>query len=473
MVLITLLSPYPNGFEISMNDPLTSIIEHKGFGVLLFDHSFKVTKANPTGEQMLGDAGMPNSRGDLQDLFPELVGIEDQLTRIIAKKTSSYRLDNVNRSDEQGQILYWNLLILADPSADRGMLIIEDVTEKATAKQLINQQRYDLYLYRQSIDYRNSQIGSWMKGKSAAIKNIIDTIGKVSRIPSATVLLMGETGTGKNLTARIIHESAMAREKPFVEINCAALPEQLIEAELFGYEKGSFTHAVTAKPGLLEEAHGGTLFLDEIGELPMNMQAKMLSVMESKKFRRIGSTKTQKVDVRIIAATNRDLHAEVAAKRFREDLYYRLNVVSITLPSLRELGEDMVLLAEHFVKQLNVEFRKNVKGFTRQARKALIAHSWPGNVRELSNCIERAMIFIEGEIITPSDLVLTAPPTQRDTKEDHCWTVPATGIDLEDVERRLILSALRQSENNKSKAARLLGLTRHTLRYRMDKHGLS
>jgi transcriptional regulator with PAS, ATPase and Fis domain len=456
-----------------MDDPLTSIIEHKGFGVLFFDHGLHITGTNSTGGQMLGAAGMQATGDDLQDLFPELVGIEDLLTRIIAKQEPSYRLDNVNRSGEQGQTLYWNLLILSWQGTNRGMLIIEDVTDKAAAKQSTNQQRYDLYLYRRSIDDRHHQIGSWMKGKSAAIKNIIDTIRKISRIASATVLLMGETGTGKNLAARIIHESAMTREKPFVEINCAAIPEQLIEAELFGYEKGSFTHAVSTKPGLLEEAHGGTLFLDEIGELPMNMQAKMLSVMESKQFRRLGGTKTKKVDVRIIAATNRDLQTEVAAKSFREDLFYRLNVVSITLPPLRHLEEDILLLAEHFVKQLNVEFRKNVKGFTRDACKALIAHSWPGNVRELSNCIERAMIFIESDVIKPSDLVLTKPPTQGDTKDGHCWTVPYSGIDLEDVERRLILSALRQSENNKSKAARLLGLTRHTLRYRMDKHGLS
>lgn len=455
-----------------MNDPLTSIIAHKGFGVLYFDGGLRVTETNPIGAQMLGAVGAQRPKGDLLDLFPELVGIEDQLTRIIAKQDAAYRLDHVNRSDAQGQTLYWNLLVLAGRRAARGMLIIEDVTEKATAKQVVNQQRYDLYLYRRSIEYRHSQIGAWMKGQSAGIQNIIDTIQKVSRIPSATVLLMGETGTGKNLAARIIHESAMTREKPFVEINCAALPEQLIEAELFGYEKGSFTHAVTAKPGLLEAAHGGTLFLDEIGELPMNMQAKILSVMESKTFRRIGSTRTQRVDVRIIAATNRDLRIEVAAKRFREDLFYRLNVVAITLPPLRELEEDVVLLAEHFVGLLNVEFKKAVKGFTRDARKALVAHSWPGNVRELNNCIERAMIFIDHDVITPSDLVLTRP-MQGDAAGERCWTVPPGGIDLEDVERRLILSALHQSKNNKSKAARLLGLTRHTLRYRMEKHGLS
>ena len=456
-----------------MNKSLASIIEHKGYGVLSFDDALQVRELNAAGTQMIMAAGGQYQGNNLQDLFPELVGIEQQLELILKKRDATYGLDFVNRRDQRGQTLYWDLLLLADPETDLGLLIIEDVTEKATAMLAVNQQRYDLYLYRQSISHRRNQISTWMKGESTGIKEIINTIQKVSHVPSATVLLMGETGTGKNLTARMIHESSMAIDSPFVEINCAALPEQLIEAELFGYEKGSFTHAVTAKPGLLEEAHGGTLFLDEIGELPMNMQAKMLSVMESKQFRRLGSTKTRTVDVRIIAATNRDLQSEVAAKRFREDLFYRLNVVSVTLPPLRAMGEDMVLIAEHFVKLLNVEFNKKVKGFTPQARKAIIAHQWPGNVRELNNCIERAMIFIENDEIGLPDLVMLTPSAGNDIVEESCWVVPATGIDLEDVERRLILSALRQAEDNKSKAARLLGLTRHTLRYRMEKHGLS
>jgi len=246
----------------------------------------------------------------------------------------------------------------------------------------------------------------------------------------------------------------------------------LIEAELFGYEKGAFTHAASAKPGLLEAADGGTLFLDEIGELPLNMQAKLLSTIESKSFRRLGSTRQRKAEMRIIAATNRDLKAEVAAKTFREDLFFRLNVVSISLPPLRELGEDVILIAERFVELFNIQLNKRVKGFSSAARKALLGHLWPGNVRELSNCIERAMIFIEASEIDVQDLALIAPAADGAETDPVCWTVPPAGIDLEEVERRLILSALEQAGNNKSKAARLLGLTRHTLRYRMEKHGL-
>ena len=202
------------------------------------------------------------------------------------------------------------------------------------------------------------------------------------------------------------------------------------------------------------------------------MQAKLLSVIESKSLRRLGSTRPRQVAVRIIAATNRDLQAEVAAKSFREDLLYRLNVVSITLPPLRELGEDIVLIGQRFVELLNVQFKKKVKGFTPEARRALLSHSWPGNVRELSNCIERAMIFITENEIDSKDLIMSLPTTESGTADSTSWRVPPTGIELEQVEQSLILSALEQARGNKSKAARLLGLTRHTLRYRMEKHGI-
>ncbi len=456
-----------------MENPFDSLIASKEMGVLYFDGRLQIVECNTTAREMLAIAGQALPAGDLQDLFPELVGIDDQLARILGKQDGSYRLEFVNRRNDNGVTYYWDLTLLACAESERGILTLEDVTEKARAIQAINQQRYDEFLFRYSIDQQRQNIGSWFMGRSAAVKEVVDTVRKLGHVPSATVLLMGETGTGKSLTARMIHESSMPEGKPFVEVNCAALPETLIEAELFGYEKGAFTHAVTAKPGLIEEARGGTLFLDEIGELPLNAQAKLLSMIETKSFRRLGSNKKQTVDVRIIAATNRNLQTEVAAKRFREDLFYRLNVVSMTLPPLRELGEDVVLIAEHFIQLLNMEFNKKVKGITADAQKALLEHHWPGNVRELSNCIERAMIFIDQDQIKASDLVLITPAEIGDAADSSCWTVPITGIDLEDVERRLIVSALDQAENNKSKAARLLGLTRHTLRYRMEKHGLA
>ena len=270
-------------------------------------------------------------------------------------------------------------------------------------------QRYDLFLYRTSADFRRKRSSDRILGDSPAIRRVRAAIQKLSRIPSATVLLTGETGCGKNLAARVIHDSSMPVDAPFVEINCAALPEHLIESELFGYEKGAFTHAVTAKPGLLEEAHEGTLFLDEIGDMPANMQAKLLAVLEGRPFRRLGSTRPIEVNIRVIASTNRDLQADVADKRFREDLFFRLNVVTLALPPLRELGDDILMIAEHFLNVYNVEFKKRVKGFSADARRGLLGHPWPGNVRELANCIERAMIFAEKDHIDAYDLVLSPP----------------------------------------------------------------
>ena len=455
-----------------MADPLNILLDHKGFGAIFFDGQLRVLETSPAAQQLLSLPPAQPPHTLITDIFPELVGIEAELQRIVAKQESVYHLDYVNRIDKQGQTHFLNLLLLAHTEKDRALLVLENATHAALALQAANQQRYDMYLYRTSIDHRRSQIGRSILGHSPAIEHIVQTVQQLSHVPSATVLLMGETGTGKNLTARMIHESSMNADAPFVEINCAALPEQLIEAELFGYEKGAFTHAVSAKPGLLEEAHGGTLFLDEIGELPLNMQAKLLSTIESKTFRRLGSTRQRKADARIIAATNRDLKTEIAAKTFREDLFYRLNVVSMTLPPLRQLGEDIATIAEHFVDLLNIQFKKKVKGFSPGARNALLAHHWPGNVRELSNCIERAMIFISGDKIDSQDLVLMTPAASAASSGQQSWTVPPTGIELEEVERSLILSALEQAGNNKSKAARMLGLTRHTLRYRMEKHGL-
>lgn len=454
-----------------MLDPLMIIAEHKGFGMLHFDRQLRMVGTDTIAQQLLTSTHRTPS-GAITDILPELVGAEPQIKRIVSQKRGHYRLDHLNRLDGDGKPRYLNLLILPCADSDRAVVLIEDVTREGQILQAANQRRYDLYLYRISIEHRKNQIGNSILGRSTAIEQIIDTIQKLSHIPSVNVLLMGETGTGKNLTASMIHESSMTAEAPFVEINCAALPQQLIEAELFGYEKGAFTHAVKAKPGLFEAAQGGTVFLDEIGELPLGMQAKLLSVIESKSLRRLGSTHPRKVDVRIIAATNRDLHAEVAAKSFREDLLYRLNVVSMTLPPLRELGEDIVMIGEHFIDLFNNQFNKKVKGFSHEARLALLAHSWPGNVRELSNCIERAMIFIDHSVIDSKDLILSTPTAEGTAADPSCWSIPPSGIELETVEQNLILSALKQASGNKSKAARLLGLTRHTLRYRMDKHNI-
>src|SRR6267378_2514593 len=291
----------------------------------------------------------------------------------------------------------------------------------------------------------------------------------------ATVLLTGESGTGKEVVAHLIHESSRRAGGPFVALNCAALPEALLESELFGYEKGAFTGAVVARPGRLEQAAGGTLFLDEVGEMTPAVQAKFLRVLQEREFQRLGGTRVQKANVRVHASTNRDLHAALTSGQFREDLYYRLHVFAIALPPLRERPEDIPALVEHFITALGpAVLGRPADGITREAHERLLAHSWPGNVRELRNAVERALILSDGRMITPEHLPAppeslrdAAPPiaVQRDFQSD--------GLDLETTERELVERALRHAGQNKAKAARLLGLTRTKLYTRMQRFGLS
>ncbi|OEU61977.1 MAG: hypothetical protein BBJ57_09210 [Desulfobacterales bacterium PC51MH44] len=453
-----------------MHATTRQLLKYKNLGFIRFNAHFDTIEINGIAKTILGTITHQLSGRDLLEIFPEFIGNEQKLQDVLEKKSVDFRLDYVNRSDTLEQFHFLTLLVLPDDEPGRGVLIIEDVTEHAKMLQEINQQKYELLLYKSSSKFRKQFLSESFLGKSAAIQNVRDMIDKLSKVPTSTVLLLGESGTGKSLVARIIHYSSLPANAPFVDINCAALPENLIESELFGYEKGAFTHAIASRSGLLEEAEGGTILLEEIGELPLNLQAKLLSVLETKRFRRLGSNKPIGVKARIIAATNRDLKKAVVEKNFREDLYYRLDVVSLTLPPLQNLGEDILIITDHLLTVFNMEFKKKVKGFTEAARQALLNHTWPGNVRELSNCLERAMIFNENEWIDETDLIFGHPVQTQDMRE---WSVPPTGIILEDVERRLIISAMQQAKDNKSKAARLLGLTRDTLRYRLEKYNLS
>jgi transcriptional regulator with PAS, ATPase and Fis domain len=456
-----------------MSEALNRLLAYKNLGTVFFDAQFNIIEIDKVAQEILRSIGQRPVKGNLLDLFPEFIGSEEFVKQVIEKQKGDFRLEYVNRSDNTPVIYYFNMLVLPGEKDAHGLLVLEDATEQARTAQALNQQRYELFLYKHDPEFRRKFLSESILGNSEAIQQIRETIQKLSKVPAATILLMGETGSGKNLAARVIHYSAMSADAPFVEINCAALPEHLIESELFGYEKGAFTHAVASKPGLLEEAQGGSIFLDEIGEMPLIMQAKLLSVLETKTFRRLGSNKPVEVDIRIIAATNRDLKNEVDEKRFREDLFYRLNVVSLTMPPLRELGDDIITLAEYLLKLFNVEFKKKVKCFTEEARQILLSYAWPGNVRELSNCLERAMIFVDKDTLDATDLVILGSPIHPTERKAHQWTIPPGGIVLEEVERQLILSALEQSANNKSKAARLLGLTRDTLRYRLEKYQLT
>ncbi|HXV74977.1 MAG TPA: sigma-54 dependent transcriptional regulator [Candidatus Polarisedimenticolaceae bacterium] len=314
-------------------------------------------------------------------------------------------------------------------------------------------------------------------GRSRAMLEIIELVEKVCASQATTVLLEGDSGTGKNVVAKAIHYGSPRVDKPFVTITCSALTETLLESELFGHERGAFTDAKTQKKGLLEVADGGTAFLDEIGEMGMAMQAKLLRFLEEKTFKRVGGTRDIEVEVRIIAATNRDLHEAVREGRFREDLYYRLKVIPIRLPSLRERRDDIPLLVQHFLDHFNQEFRKNTTRVEPAAMERLKAYDWPGNIRELRNFIERVMILESKECIELADL----PRAMRDglsaveptpAADSDPSPISLGAMTLEEMERAAIVQALEQVSQNQVRAAKLLGITRDTLRYRMKKFGL-
>jgi DNA-binding NtrC family response regulator len=304
-------------------------------------------------------------------------------------------------------------------------------------------------------------------GGSAAMQSAKSLIARVASSPASTVLLTGETGTGKDLAAKAIHYSSSRSSRSFVNITCSALPEQLLESELFGHERGAFTDARQQKRGLFETADGGTVFLDEIGEMTPGLQAKLLRFLEEKTFKRVGGLGDIRVDVRVIAATNRDLEREVKAGKFREDLFYRLQVMPIALPSVRERRGDVVVLANYFIDQFNREFRKRVRGLSPAATTLLEQYQWPGNVRELRNAIERAMLLSDREYLEPQDFTLTRTVSPTEFK------LPPEGVNLEEVERQLLVQALERAGGNQTHAAQLLGINRDQVRYRIEKFGLA
>ncbi len=307
-------------------------------------------------------------------------------------------------------------------------------------------------------------------GRSEAMQEIFATIERVGPT-RATVLLAGESGVGKDLIARAIHFHSPRRDRPLVKINCTAIPENLMESELFGYEKGAFTGAQTSKPGKFEQADTGTVFLDEIGDVPAAIQVKLLRILQEREFERLGSNVTRHIDVRVVAATNQDLRAALEQGTFREDLYYRLNVVPLNIPSLRERKQDIPFLANHFIKKLAPETGCRVESITDAAMEKLMAYHWPGNVRELENVIERSLVMCGSTELDASDIKLENAPRPRPQNHDGSHFLPE-GMTLDQYEQEIIREALRRADGNKSQAARLLGLTRNALRYRLTQMGL-
>jgi DNA-binding NtrC family response regulator len=321
-------------------------------------------------------------------------------------------------------------------------------------------------------------------GQSPAIQKIFRTVGRVAKT-DASVIILGETGTGKELVAWTIHKDSLRADGPFVKVNCAALPEQLLESELFGYEKGAFTGADKMRVGRFEHANGGTIFLDEVADMSLVTQAKLLRVIQQREFERLGSNTTVKTDVRIVSATNKDLRDLMRKGQFREDLFYRLNVISIRLPPLRERGGDITLLLNYFLKRSTSNSRKKIRGFSPEAQEILTQYRWPGNIREMENTLERAVLMTDGDIITPDDLDLlfaesepgaspetaeaaeSAPGPASPARPGGRVSLPPGGITLEEAERQLIEQALKRCGGSQKKAAELLGVSGRVLNYKI------
>jgi two-component system, NtrC family, response regulator AtoC len=349
--------------------------------------------------------------------------------------------------------------------------------------------KQELSYYRRRDAARNDSLANVI-GESPAMRAVLDQARQIAALEETPpVLITGETGTGKGLVARTIHTASSRAGKPFIEVNCTALPATLMEAELFGHERGAFTDAKESRMGLFEAADGGFLFLDEVGDLELALQGKLLKAVEERTVRRVGGIRDRQIDVRILAATNRDLERETQREQFRRDLYFRLAVIILELPPLRERGADMLLLAEHYLKRYNAKYGKQVRQVDQRARELLLGYPWPGNVRELSHVIERAVLWSRGPVLdvehlslgnlapsapaleppaaVPAGASAPAAPITRETPG-----LPPSGVDLEAWERALIEQALRESEGNQTRAAQRLGISRDTLRYRLKKYGI-
>ena len=305
-------------------------------------------------------------------------------------------------------------------------------------------------------------------GQSPSMVKLLDTVAQVA-VTEATILITGESGTGKEVIANAIHYNSSRKDAPFIKINCAALTETLLESELFGHEKGAFTGADRRREGKFLQAEGGSLFLDEVSEMSPAMQVKLLRVLQERELTRVGGAEVIKVNVRLIAASNKDLKKEMEKDRFREDLFYRLNVVALNVPPLRERKEDIPMLAHHFLQQFVAQNSKKIKGFTPQAMEKLLKYSWPGNIRELMNAIERAVVLSRKEYLDAEELVLMMADNPVEGKSEQS-KLP-DNVPLEEMEKRAILDALEASGRNKSEAARRLGITRKTLRKKLEKYG--
>jgi len=433
---------------------LESVFDQLSDALVLYDPEFRITGVNRAAEKLFGISGEEMLGKHCQDIFRCSLcepgcGVLVGLNQTPGAPNCTVRL-HTNNGMERLVVMRTNQMYSDEGELTGVVATIKDVTEEAAPQK------------REVI------------AESPGMREVLNFVRRVAASEATTILLEGENGTGKDLVAKTLHYQSLRQAEPFIAINCAAIPETLLESELFGYEKGAFTDARSQKRGIFELADKGTLFLDEIGEIPLMLQAKLLRVLEEQTFRRLGGLKDIKLDLRVIAATNKNLREAVKEGAFRQDLYFRLNVIQIQIPPLRERSEDIVPLTRFFIEHYNRKFKRSIEGISEGAAKLLVSHDWPGNVRELRNAIERAMILEESSLITSSSLpiAISRPDASFAGAAIPPLEIPQDGLSLEDNERNLLARALEKTAGNQTQAARLLRITRDTLRYKMKKFNL-
>jgi two-component system, NtrC family, response regulator AtoC len=445
--------------EPKMGELFANVLRRDGYEVRAFVHPQVMLEAIEAGEQpdvVLADLMMPEINGiELLEVFRKR-----RLNVPIIIMTAHSSIQTAVEAMRLGAFHY-----LQKP------INLEEM--RMLLKKALNLYERDPVREQQRLAGQQAYPISGILGESEAIRRVRQTIEMLRDVPNTIVLIRGETGTGKNLVARTIHHNSTYNAGRFVEINCAALPDNLLEAELFGYEKGAFTDARASKPGLLEVADGGTVFLDEIDSMSLALQAKLLSFLESRTFRRLGGIEDIRVTTRILCATNVNLDQLVAERKFRQDLFYRINVVNLYLPPLREMGRDILLIAQAFVRQFNEQLGRNIKGFTPEAEQKLLEHSWPGNVRELRNVLERAMIFTKKTWIDAADLHFQPTKVMFSLPVSNGVFYFPTGSTLEELEKAYILHTLKHYKASYAEVAQILGISKKTLwekrkRYNLD-----
>jgi PAS domain S-box-containing protein len=441
---------------------LGSVFDQLSDALILYDTNQVITGVNAAAERLFGMSAEALVGRDCHEMFRCQVcepgcGMQTGLVQVNGHN-STVRLHTQNGM-ERLVIIHTSQLVRDDGTLEGAVATIKDVTEE------VEPQKREIV------------------ADSALMRDLLNFVRRVALSEATTVLIEGENGTGKDLIAKTLHYQSVRQAEPFIAINCAAIPETLLESELFGYEKGAFTDARAQKKGIFELADKGTLFLDEIGEIPTMLQAKLLRVLEEQNFRRLGGLKDINVDLRVVAATNKNLREAVKESAFRQDLYFRLNVIHIVIPPLRERREDIPPLANFFVQHYNKKFKRQIQGVAAETMRLLVNYDWPGNVRELRNSIERAMILEDSSFITASSLTMTlsqeaesniaaAASAGGETAPQFPARIPDEGLSLEENERRLLVGALEKTGGNQTQAARLLRITRDTLRYKMKKFNL-